>query len=79
MVASGRIAGLAYNASALLPTRPYAATAETTDLNEVERQTIGHVMRETRGTSHGPRSGSGSHATQLYGRLRKYGIDTADT
>jgi len=63
----------------LLPTRPYAATAETTDLNEVERQTIGHVMRETRGNKSRAAKRLGLSRTQLYGRLRKYGIDTADT
>jgi transcriptional regulator with GAF, ATPase, and Fis domain len=62
-----------------LPTRPHAATAETTDLNEVERQTIGHVMRETRGNKSRAAKRLGLSRTQLYGRLRKYGLDTADT
>jgi transcriptional regulator with PAS, ATPase and Fis domain len=63
----------------MLPSRPNAATAETTDLNEVERQTIGHVMRETRGNKSRAAKRLGLSRTQLYGRLRKYGLDTADT
>jgi transcriptional regulator with GAF, ATPase, and Fis domain len=63
----------------LLPARPRAAMAETTDLNEVERQTIGHVMRETRGNKSRAAKRLGLTRTQLYGRLRKYGLDTADT
>jgi transcriptional regulator with GAF, ATPase, and Fis domain len=62
----------------LLPNRPHAAPAETTDLNEVERQTIGHVMRETRGNKSKAARRLGLTRTQLYGRLRKYGLDTAD-
>ena len=62
-----------------LPSRPHAATAETTDLNEVERQTIGQVMRETRGNKSRAAKRLGLSRTQLYGRLRKYGLDTADT
>jgi transcriptional regulator with PAS, ATPase and Fis domain len=63
----------------LLPIRPHGATAETTDLNEVERQTIGHVMRETRGNKSRAAKRLGLSRTQLYGRLRKYGLDPADT
>jgi DNA-binding NtrC family response regulator len=63
----------------LLPTALHAATAETTDLNEVERQTIGHVMRETRGNKSRAAKRLGLTRTQLYGRLRKYGLDTIDT
>lgn len=62
----------------LLPTRPHAATAQTTDLNEVERQTIEHVMRETRGNKSRAAKRLGLTRTQLYGRLRKYGLDAAD-
>jgi transcriptional regulator with GAF, ATPase, and Fis domain len=62
----------------LLPTRPHAGPAETTDLNEVERRTIGHVMRETRGNKSRAAKRLGLSRTQLYGRLRKYGLDTAD-
>jgi transcriptional regulator of acetoin/glycerol metabolism len=61
----------------LLP--PQAAAAETTDLNEVERQTIGHVMRETRGNKSKAAKRLGLSRTQLYGRLRKYGLDTVNT
>jgi DNA-binding NtrC family response regulator len=63
----------------LLPTGLRAATAEMTDLNEVERQTIGHVMRETRGNKSRAAKRLGLTRTQLYGRLRKYGLDTVDT
>jgi transcriptional regulator with GAF, ATPase, and Fis domain len=62
----------------LLPTRLQTAS-ETTDLNEVERQTIGHVMRETRGNKSRAAKRLGLTRTQLYGRLRKYGLDTADS
>jgi transcriptional regulator with GAF, ATPase, and Fis domain len=63
----------------LLPTRLHAATADMTDLNEVERQTIGHVMRETRGNKSRAAKRLGLTRTQLYGRLRKYGLDTVET
>jgi transcriptional regulator with PAS, ATPase and Fis domain len=63
----------------LLPTKPPFATAETTDLNEVERQTIRHVMRETRGNKSRAARRLGLTRTQLYGRLRKYGLEGADT
>jgi len=62
----------------LLPTTPDGTTAETTDLNEVERQTIRHVMREMRGNKSRAAKRLGLTRTQLYGRLRKYGLDTAD-
>jgi len=52
--------------------------AETTDLNEVERRTIGQVMRETRGNKSKAAKRLGLTRTQLYGRLRKYGLDSAD-
>jgi len=58
---------------------PHAATAETTDLNEVERKTIGHVMRETGGNKSRAARRLGLTRTQLYGRLRKYGLDRAAT
>jgi transcriptional regulator with GAF, ATPase, and Fis domain len=63
----------------VLPTTPHAAFAETTDLSEVERQTIGHVMRETRGNKSRAAKRLGLSRTQLYGRLRKYGLDGADS
>ena len=63
----------------LLPTtKPLAATMGTTDLNEVERQTIGQVMRETRGNKSRAAKRLGLSRTQLYNRLRKYGLYTAD-
>jgi transcriptional regulator with GAF, ATPase, and Fis domain len=58
----------------LLPAKPHAATAETTDLNVVERQTVEHVMRETRGNKSKAAKRLGLTRTQLYGRLRKYGF-----
>jgi transcriptional regulator with PAS, ATPase and Fis domain len=61
----------------LLPIAPHVGEAETTDLNQVERQTIGHVMRETRGNKSKAAKRLGLTRTQLYGRLRKYGLDTA--
>jgi transcriptional regulator with GAF, ATPase, and Fis domain len=63
----------------LLPSRPPDATAAPTDLNEVERQTIRHVMRETHGNKSRAAKRLGLTRTQLYGRLRKYGLDTVDT
>jgi transcriptional regulator with GAF, ATPase, and Fis domain len=56
-----------------------AVTAETTDLNEVERQTIEHVMRDLRGNKSKAAKRLGLTRTQLCGRLRKYGLDTADS
>jgi transcriptional regulator with PAS, ATPase and Fis domain len=63
----------------LLPTEQRATTAETTDLNQVERQTIEQVMRKTRGNKSSAAKRLGLTRTQLYGRLRKYGLDTADS
>jgi DNA-binding NtrC family response regulator len=63
----------------LLPTEPRAATAETTDLNAVERLTIEQVMRKTRGNKSKAARRLGLTRMQLYGRLRKYGLDTADS
>jgi DNA-binding NtrC family response regulator len=63
----------------VLPTSPHTLTAETTDLNEVERQTITHVMRETHGNKSRAAKRLGLSRTQLYVRLRKYGLNTDDT
>src|SRR6202790_1129080 len=63
----------------LLPPGRPAATGETTDLNEVERHTIEHMMRQTRGNKSKAAKHLGLTRTQLYGRLRKYGLDTADS
>jgi transcriptional regulator with GAF, ATPase, and Fis domain len=63
----------------LLPTEPQTATAGTTDLNVVERQTIEQVMRASRGNKSRAAKRLGLTRTQLYGRLRKYGVDMADS
>jgi DNA-binding NtrC family response regulator len=52
-----------------------AATAETTDLNEVERQAIEVVMRATRGNKSRAAKRLGLTRSQLYSRLRKYDLD----
>ena len=62
----------------LIPTEWQSAIAETTDLNQVERQTIEQVMRATRGNKSRAAKRLGLSRTQLYGRLRKYGLDTVD-
>src|SRR6267378_1357277 len=62
----------------LLPTERSGATAETTDLNEVERQMIEQMMRKTHGNKSKAAKRLGLTRTQLYGRLRKYGLDTAN-
>ena len=62
-----------------LPTGRPTASAETTDLNEVERQTIEQVMRETRGNKSKAAKRLGLTRTQLYGRLRKFGLESADS
>jgi transcriptional regulator with PAS, ATPase and Fis domain len=62
----------------MLPIGRRAATPETTDLGEVERKTIEQVMRETHGNKSRAAKRLGLTRTQLYGRLRKYGLDTAD-
>jgi DNA-binding NtrC family response regulator len=43
----------------------------------VERQTVEHVMRETRGNKSKAAKRLGLSRTQLYGRLRKYGLESA--
>jgi transcriptional regulator with GAF, ATPase, and Fis domain len=58
----------------LLATERQAATAETTDLDTVERLTIEQVMRKTRGNKSKAARRLGLTRTQLYGRLRKYGL-----
>ncbi|HWW87350.1 MAG TPA: sigma 54-interacting transcriptional regulator [Vicinamibacterales bacterium] len=62
-----------------LHTERLAVTGETTDLNSVERQTIEQVMREMRGNKSKAAKRLGLTRTQLYGRLRKYGLETADS
>jgi DNA-binding NtrC family response regulator len=56
-----------------------AATTHTSDLNEVERQTIEQVVRETQGNKSQAAKRLGITRTQLYGRLRKYGLDQANS
>jgi two-component system response regulator HydG len=63
----------------LLTTERQAATEETTDLNTVERLTIEQVMRRAGGNKSKAARRLGLTRTQLYGRLRKYGLDTADS
>jgi DNA-binding NtrC family response regulator len=63
----------------LLSTEPQTASAETTDLNVFERQTIEQVLRATRGNKSRAARRLGLTRTQLYGRLRKYGLDLVDT
>jgi transcriptional regulator with PAS, ATPase and Fis domain len=58
----------------LLPVGRQPATADTTDLSVVERQTVEQVMRETRGNKSQAARRLGLTRTQLYGRLRKYGL-----
>jgi two-component system response regulator FlrC len=62
----------------LLPTDQPGVRAESTDLNEMERQTIEQVMRKTHGNKSRAARRLGLTRTQLYGRLRKYGLDTVD-
>jgi DNA-binding NtrC family response regulator len=45
----------------------------------VERQTFEPVMRKTHGNRPGVAKRPGLTPTQLYGRLRKNGVDTVDS
>jgi DNA-binding NtrC family response regulator len=56
-----------------VPRRPAQAT--TTELSVVERDTIERVMRESRGNKSKAATRLGLSRTQLYSRLRKYGLD----
>ncbi len=58
-----------------LYTPPRPVETATTDLNEVERETIDTVMRECRGNKSKAAKRLGLSRTQLYGRLRKYDLD----
>jgi DNA-binding NtrC family response regulator len=62
-----------------LSTEQQAPSVETTDLNQVERQTIEQVMRKTHGNKSRAAKRLGLTRAQLYGRLRKYGLDIADS
>jgi transcriptional regulator with PAS, ATPase and Fis domain len=58
-----------------LYTPPRGVQASTTDLNTVERETIETVMRECRGNKSKAAKRLGLSRTQLYGRLRRYGLE----
>ena len=51
------------------------AGAPTTNLRTVERETIVQVLRECRGNKARAARRLGLTRTQLYGRLRKYGLE----
>ena len=59
---------------ALCPAPP--ARVESTDLDVIERRTIERVMRETHGNKVHASRRLGISRTRLYGRLRKYGLET---
>jgi DNA-binding NtrC family response regulator len=63
----------------LLQTERQVARGEATDLKEFERQTIEQVMRATRGNKSRAAKRLGLTRTQLYSRLRKYGLDPGDS
>jgi transcriptional regulator with GAF, ATPase, and Fis domain len=63
----------------LLPVGRQSVSSETTDLKEVERHTIEQVMRQTRWNKSKAAKRLGLTRTQLYSRLRKYGLDTASS
>ena len=52
-----------------------AAASLTTNLRTVERETIVQVLRECRGNKARAAKRLGLTRTQLYGRLRKYGLE----
>ena len=62
-----------------LSTERQVARAETTDLKEFERQTIEQMMRATRGNKSRAAKRLGLSRTELYSRLRKYGLDPTDS
>src|SRR5262249_16162558 len=51
------------------------ATADSSELEVLERRTIEHVMRETNGNKVKASQRLGISRTQLYSRLRKYGFE----
>jgi transcriptional regulator with GAF, ATPase, and Fis domain len=55
--------------------KPAVTTPTTTDLGTVERETIARVMRETRWNKSKAARRLGLSRTQLYVRLRKYGLE----
>jgi two-component system response regulator FlrC len=58
-------------------TNPAAMESTTSDLGTVERETIARVLRETRWNKSKAAKRLGLSRTQLYVRLRKYGLDEA--
>ena len=58
----------------LWPTSP--AHVDSTDLDVLERRTIERVMREVHGNKVQASRRLGISRMQLYGRLRKYGLET---
>jgi transcriptional regulator with PAS, ATPase and Fis domain len=52
------------------------AQVHSTDLEVIERRTVEHVMRETNGNKVQASRRLGISRMQLYGRLRKYGLET---
>lgn len=68
--------GLIVSHHLALPTQRRVPVSTTTDLKTVERQTIEQVMRETRGNKSQSARRLGLTRTQLYVRLRKYGLET---
>ena len=52
------------------------AQVDTTDLDVIERRTIERVMRETNGNKRQASRMLGISRMQLYGRLRKYGLES---
>jgi len=57
-----------------IATAPRRAETDTTDLAAVERHTIQRAMQETSGNKARAAQQLGISRTQLYGRLRKYGL-----
>src|SRR6185436_3738459 len=55
--------------------KPPAAASLTTNLRTVERATIVQVLRDCRGNKARAAKRLGLTRTQLYGRLRKYGLE----
>jgi transcriptional regulator with GAF, ATPase, and Fis domain len=53
------------------------ATATTTNLNTLERETIAQVLRECRWNKSKAAQRLGLSRTQLYVRMRKYGLESS--
>jgi transcriptional regulator with PAS, ATPase and Fis domain len=73
----GRPAGAIHPEHLALERRSKASGDETTtNLGIVERETIERVLRETRWNKSNAARRLGLSRTQLYGRIRKYGLET---